>query len=416
MSRTIEVVSTPKQLQQLQQQKQKQQQQQQQEPYDISKEGNILLDPGNHDPSHFKSKMSKIRFQFRQYMTKFTDHQSEYLAEWQRKHSSPFRDYFFPYTALMGSHTFYVIFLPMPVWFGYFEQTRDLVYILGYSIYLSGFLKDYWCLPRPKSPPVKRSTLSKYTAKEYGAPSSHSANAMGATMYFIYYIWDCSSFNIFLKMCYTGFAILYYMTLVIGRIYCGMHGFLDIISGSICGAVCFGTRMWLRYIFRDFRSGEYVSFPVISVTIGLLLLYKHVKPIDECPCFVDSVAFIGVISGYEVGDWVLQRYNMDLYCSKFNQIGMSIILRPLIAVPFIIIWKELLSKKIIYTFLTKVLRLTDDRASVIKKRKEMTNSHECTPYIGEPKIEILGRFLIYSGIPMITIILAPLVFRMIGIK
>lgn len=402
MSQTIETVSILE-----QQQKQR---------YEILKKGTVLLDPGNHGPDHFKSKMSTIRFQFRQYMTKFTDHQSEYLAEWQRKHSSPFRDYFFPYTALMGSHTFYVIFLPMPVWFGYFEQTRDLVYILGYSIYLSGFLKDYWCLPRPKSPPVKRSTLSEYTAKEYGAPSSHSANAMGATMYFLYYIWGCSSINLFLKMFYTGFAILYYMTLVIGRIYCGMHGFLDIISGSICGAVCFSVRMWLRHIFKDFHSSEYFWFPIISVISGLLLLYKHVKPIDDCPCFVDSVAFIGVISGYEVGDWIIQRYNMDLQCTKFAQIGSLIILRPLIAVPIIIIWKELLSKKIVYTFLTKVLRLKDDRSAVISRRREMTNCYECTPYIGEAKIEIVGRFLIYSGISMITIIVAPLTFRLIGIE
>ena len=149
---------------------------------------------------------------------------------------------------------------------------------------------------------------------------------------------------------------------------------------------------------------------------GLLLLYKHVKPIDDCPCFVDSVAFIGVISGYEVGDWIIQRYNMDLQCTKFTQIGSLIILRPLIAVPIIIIWKELLSKKIVYTFLTKVLRLKDDRSAVISRRREMTNFYECTPYIGEAKIEIVGRFLIYSGISMITIIVAPLTFRLIGIE
>ena len=403
MNQTIEIVSTFE-------------QQYQQKPAEFSGKANILLDPGNHGPDHFKSKMSTIRFKCRQYMTRFTDRQSEYLAEWQRKHSSPFRDYFFPYTALMGSHTFYVIFLPMPVWFGYFEQTRDLVYILGYSIYLSGFLKDYWCLPRPKSPTVKRSTLSEYTAKEYGAPSSHSANAMGASMYFIYCIWVCSNLNLFLKTFYTGLAMVYYMTLVIGRIYCGMHGLLDIISGSICGVVCFSTRMWLRYIFKDFHSGEYFAFPFISMAVGLLLLYKHVRPVDECPCFVDSVAFIGVISGYEVGDWIIQRSGMDLDCTKFSQIGKVILLRPFIAVPFIIIWKELLSKKFVYTILIRVLRLKDDRSAVIKKRKELTNGHECAPYIGEPKIEIVGRFLIYSGISMITIIVAPLAFRLIGIQ
>lgn len=35
-----------------------------------------------------------------------------------------------------------------------------------------------------------------------------------------------------------------------------------------------------------------------------------------------------------------------------------------------------------------MLRLRNDRSVVIKKRKESTDSQECVPYIGEPKIEI----------------------------
>lgn len=377
---------------------------------------NVLLDPGNHDPEHFKSKMSPTRFKLRQYMTRFTDHQSEYLAHWQKIHSTPFRDYFFPYTALMGSHTFYVVFLPMPVWFGYFELTRDLVYILGYSIFLSGFLKDFWCLPRPRAPPVKRSTLSDYTTKEYGAPSSHSANAMGASMYFIYCTWACSTFSLSAKIFFTLLAFTYYMTLILGRIYCGMHGILDIVSGSICGAICFGSRLGLSILFKDFKSGEYLWFPLVSLFIGLTLLYTHVRPVDECPCFVDSVAFIGVASGYEIGDWIIQRTGMQLDCTKYSEIGKIVFLRPFVAVPIILIWKELLSKKVVYTFLIKILRLKDDRATVLQRRKEMTNKVECTPYIGEPKIEIVGRYLIYTGIPMLTIIAGPLAFRLFGIQ
>ena len=127
---------------------------------------NVLINPGNHPADHFKSRMSATRFQIRQYLTRFTDTQSETLRDWQETYRTGFGDVFFPYTALMGAHTFYVIFLPMPIWFGYHELTRDMVYILAYSIYLSGYLKDYLCLPRPKSPPVRRITLSKYTAKE----------------------------------------------------------------------------------------------------------------------------------------------------------------------------------------------------------------------------------------------------------
>lgn len=377
---------------------------------------NSLLDPGNHEPDHFKTRMHPLRFKLRQYMTRFTDPQSEYLAALQKKHSTPFRDYFFPYTALLGSHTFYVVFLPMPVWFGYFELTRDLVYILGYSIYLSGYLKDFWCLPRPKSPPVKRNTLSEYTAKEYGAPSSHSANAMGASMYLIYCTWFCSNFSLSSRFILTGLILIYFFTLILGRIYCGMHGMLDLISGSSVGVLCFVARLGLSHLFKDFKSGEHLWFPLVSLFVGLTLLFKHVKPVDECPCFVDSVAFIGVASGYEIGDWIIQRTGMQLECTKYTQIGKLIFLRPVIGVAIIIVWKELISKKVIYTFLTKMLRFKDDRALVAERRKAMTNDRECTLYVGEPHIEIVGRYLIYAGVPMLTIIACPLAFRLFGLQ
>lgn len=69
------------------------------------------------------------------------------------------------------------------------------------------------------------------------------------------------------------------------------------------------------------------------------------KPIGECPCFVGSMPFISSISGYEVRDWIIQRCGRDLYCTKFSRIWKVIPLRPQIAVPFVITWKELSGKK-----------------------------------------------------------------------
>ncbi|CCF59103.1 hypothetical protein KAFR_0G00700 [Kazachstania africana CBS 2517] len=374
-----------------------------------------LIDPGNHPAEHFKSRMSPTRFKVRQYLSRFTDTQSEKLAEWQRKHSSPFRDVFFPYTALLGSHMFYVLCLPLPAWFGYYELTRDLVYILGYSIYVSGFLKDYCCLPRPRAPPVKRVSLSAYTTKEYGAPSSHSANAAGATLYFLWQISITDSISLESKIGLSLVIFTYYWTLVLGRIYCGMHGLLDLISGTLCGAACFIVRMGLKHYFADFKSGEYFWFPFVSIACGLLLLFKHVRPIDECPCFGDSVAFIGVASGYEIGDWFVQKFFSHRVCGTIAADGYKVLLRPLVAVPMILIWKSVISKPLVYTFLIKLLGLHDDRQEKAQLRSQMKNDKECPLYIGEPSIDIFARYIIYAGIPFMVIVICPMAFSLLNI-
>ncbi|SMN19318.1 similar to Saccharomyces cerevisiae YJL134W LCB3 Long-chain base-1-phosphate phosphatase with specificity for dihydrosphingosine-1-phosphate [Maudiozyma saulgeensis] len=381
----------------------------------------LLVDPGNHPDDHFKSKMSPLRFHIRKYLTQFTNHQSIYLSRWQNKSSTKFRDLYFLYTALLGSHTFYVLFLPMPVWFGYFETTRDLVYLLGYSIYLSGFLKDYWCLPRPQSPPVERVSLSPYTTEEYGAPSSHSANATAVTLYFLVHLYqtDNSTISMMAKCGFTLLILFYYATLVLGRLYCGMHGLLDIITGSLCGIITYIIRMWLRNYFTDFESGSLWWFPIVSFSWGLFILFKHVRPIDECPCFGDSVAFIGVASGYECGDWFLQQVAPLMKSDNFTVDGPKVFLRPFVAVPMVLIWKSVISKPLVYNTLIKIVHLKDDRLEKselrIKYKKLTEENNECAAHIGEANIDIVARYIIYMGIPITVTVACPYAFTLLGL-
>ncbi|CAI4034293.1 hypothetical protein SMKI_10G0800 [Saccharomyces mikatae IFO 1815] len=384
-------------------------------------EPNYLLDPGNHPSEHFRTRMSKFRFTIREKLLVFTNNQSFTLCRWQKRYRSTFNDLYFTYTSLMGSHTFYVLCLPMPVWFGYFETTKDLVYILGYSIYLSGFFKDYWCLPRPRAPPLHRITLSEYTTKEYGAPSSHTANATGVSLLFLYNIWRMQESSVVLQLMLSCVVVFYYITLVFGRIYCGMHGLLDLASGGLIGIVCFIVRMHFKYKFSNLYIEEYWWFPLFSVGWGLLLLFEHVKPIDECPCFQDSVAFMGVVSGIECCDWLGKVFGITLVYNLEPNCGWRLTLaRLLVGVPCVVVWKYVISKPLVYTLLIKVLHLKDDRNVAARKRLEATEKkgggkYECPLYIGEPKIDILGRFIIYAGVPFTVVICSPVLFSLLHI-
>lgn len=384
-------------------------------------EPNYLLDPGNHPSDHFRTRMSKFRFNIREKLLVFTNNQSFTLSRWQKKYRSTFNDLYFTYTSLMGSHTFYVLCLPMPVWFGYFETTKDMVYILGYSIYLSGFFKDYWCLPRPRAPPLHRITLSEYTTKEYGAPSSHTANATGVSLLFLYNIWRMQESSVMVQLLLSCVVLFYYMTLVFGRIYCGMHGILDLVSGGLIGIVCFIVRMYFKYRFPGLRIEEHWWFPLFSVGWGLLLLFKHVKPVDECPCFQDSVAFMGVVSGIECCDWLGKVFGITLVYNLEPNCGWRLTLaRLLVGLPCVVIWKYVISKPMIYTLLIKVFHRKDDRNVAARKRLEATHKegaskYECPLYIGEPKIDILGRFIIYAGVPFTVVMCSPVLFSLLNI-
>lgn len=377
---------------------------------------NPLSDPGNHPPSHFQNEMSPLRFQMRQFLKKYTDFQSNSLANFQKKYRTPLRDRFFCYSSLLGSHNFYLIFLPITPWVGQYHLVIDMIYILAYTIYVSGFFKDYWCLPRPKSPPLHRITLSPYTTREYGAPSSHTANATGMTLLLFWYLNDKTNLSPFYQFILYSIVLIYHFTLVIGRLYCGMHGLLDLISGTIIGIFVFQVRMLLKSIFENFDKSNHYWIPFASLTVGFLLLFKHVRPIDECPCFDDSIAFIGVVGGLEISDWIIQFSGYQLiHATKNNLTFLNIVIRLAIGIPCVVIWKEVLSKPLIYGILERIGVYDDRKERAIIREKANANLVECSGYIGVCIIDIIGRYFVYAGIPPVALLLCPWLFKQAGV-
>ena len=93
------------------------------------------------------------------------------------------------------------------------------------------------------------------------------------------------------------------MSITLGRMYCGMHGFFDVIVGAILGVSIgfvrvFGGPIHDRWILEGGLEG-----PALTVLILALMVRFHPEPADNCPCFDDSVAFLGVIMGITLGTW-----------------------------------------------------------------------------------------------------------------
>ncbi|CCH43610.1 sphingosine-1-phosphate phosphatase [Wickerhamomyces ciferrii] len=340
-------------------------------------------DSGNYPTIHYKTKINPYRFKFRQFLLPWIRSESPILSSIQSNIRTNFLDYFFAYTANFASHTFYVLMLPLPIWCGYGREARDLIFIIGYGIYFTGFLKDFCCLPRPRSPPLHRITLSGYTAKEYGFPSSHSANATAVSLYLLTKI--INNFNEFNSK-WTSISLLislfiYYFSLILGRIYCGMHGFSDLLVGSIIGTTVFLTRQLTRDWYDSLILQDSWWIPLVTTLINYSLIYIHVTPVDDCPCFDDSVAFIGVIIGLEFSHWSFIKssysyggveyglHSLDLPYS-LSELGLlKTIGRIFVGVILVIIWKEI-SKPLLLSILKPFYNLiiSTDKESITFNR------------------------------------------------
>jgi len=177
-----------------------------------------------------------------------------------------------------------------------------MVNMLAAGVIWSGFIKDMLCLPRPLSPPLQRISHSGSAALEYGFPSTHSTNAISVVIYSVWALQTTSETrDPYTHLISQGLLYAYAISIVFGRLYCGMHGFLDVIIGSILGAIIAVIQIVYGHRFDMWVSQGGYEAPLI-VTLAILILVRvHPEPADDCPCFDDSVSFAGVVIGAEVG-------------------------------------------------------------------------------------------------------------------
>lgn len=222
-------------------------------------------------------------------------------------------------------------------------------------------------LPRPLSPPLHRITMSGSAALEYGFPSTHSANAVSIAVYVLFSLNspDCTlqpTTKLILEALTYGYAF----SITLGRLYCGMHGFVDVITGGILGAFlsiieCLYGAAMDNYLY----SGTWRVPCIVALTI-LVLVRIHPEPADDCPCFDDSVAFAGVMVGAELGGW---HYAMSGWAwdhpvpatvpFDLGHMGWTIVvLRMLVGVLLIFAWRGVM-KPALLKFLPHLFRIIE---------------------------------------------------------
>ncbi|WVQ93301.1 hypothetical protein IAU59_000369 [Kwoniella sp. CBS 9459] len=290
--------------------------------------------------------------------------ENRWMAEWQKRVRTEGRDKYFYWTAIFGTHTFFMAFLPIFFFFGDPLKGRGLLYIVGLGIYVSSFAKDLVCTPRPYSPPVVRLSMSTHH-HEYGFPSSHSTNSVSIAFFYGQYLFELRE-RIGMSYVLSGWILLfvYAFSVVGGRLYTGMHSTADIIGGSLMGIFC-----WALWLVVGNASEAWVAtgtwlVPAITIPVTLGLVHYHPYPIDDCPCFEDAIAVLAVILGSFVGHWSSVRRpdllsiegHRPIFIDGFILGSGVVVVRLVIGLGIMFAWR-LVAKKTLLRALPPIFRL-----------------------------------------------------------
>ncbi|KAI1002510.1 hypothetical protein K3495_g5690 [Podosphaera aphanis] len=308
-------------------------------------------DVGLRSSMYYEQRLPGWQYYLRQKLHPLIRLETPYLAWIQGKMRSSVLDSYFSMTANLGTHTFFMIVLPMLFWCGHTSLGRGMVHILALGVFSTSILKDMFSLPRPASPPLNRITMSGSASLEYGFPSTHSANAVSVAVLILLKLRSPSSqLQSSTRLLIEVLTYFYAFSIVIGRIYCGMHGFIDVIVGSLIGAALSVIECAYGATYDRFLLESTWISPAIIALIIITLVKVHPKPAENCPCFDDTIAFSGVMIGVEAGVW---RYANGSWASNdpvpatvpfnLNQMGWSVaILRILTGIMVIFAWREVM--------------------------------------------------------------------------
>ena len=251
-----------------------------------------------------------------------------------------------------------------------------MVHILASGVFFSGFMKDLFCLPRPLSPPLQRITMSGSAAMEYGFPSTHSTNAVSVAVYALFTLHHPeSTVSPAVKLILEILSYSYASSIIVGRIYCGMHGFFDVLIGSLLGAGLSILECLYVDVFDKFIHEGSVKAISIVLLIIFVLVRIHPEPADDCPCFDDSVAFAGVMCGVELGTWHFAQSSLSWDYPVPGTVPFELeilgwpktVLRICIGVVCIVTWRSVM-KTILLKLLPPIFRIVEKLGLTLPRR------------------------------------------------
>ncbi|KAJ1644174.1 Long-chain base-1-phosphate phosphatase [Dispira simplex] len=297
-----------------------------------------------------KQYFTTFRQQCRAQVLPWVQWETPYLVRFQRKlRQYQTIDLYFILTSLLGNHNFFLVGLPILFWMGWTYFARSLVVLILGVTFLSGWVKDWLCLPRPPSPPVIRLTWNEAHGFEYGFPSTHTCYSVSVGLFLL--TWS-RQLAVDWQWGAQVLITVLVLSICVGRVYCGMHSLTDITGGLVMGVAWWlvvhsGWPVMDQYV----TSGD-MSVPIALIALVLVSLQTFPYAGGPCPCYEDCFACIGVIFGILLGTWFFAGSHYALNVPypatipfSYDRAGLLVtVVRILLGLIVLLLWKVLTQK------------------------------------------------------------------------
>lgn len=222
--------------------------------------------------------------------------------------------------------------------------------------------------------------MSGSVALEYGFPSTHSANAVSVAVYALLCLRSSPDsdaaatealFSASTRLGLEALSYFYAVSIIFGRLYCGMHGFVDVAVGSVLGAVISLVEWYGWPIVEAYVHASGWGAILLLMLVIIVLIRIHPEPADDCPCFDDSVSFAGVLMGLEAATWHLGRsaqHAHTLWPFDLAALGWQVAAARIVAgILAILAWKEA-AKPTLLRLLPHLFRFIETRGLSLPRR------------------------------------------------
>lgn len=210
---------------------------------------------------------------------------------------------YFEFLSLFGEPPFYTFFIPFFFWIGLTKEAALFCVMMSLTIYAIDNVKDLFACPRPPCPPLRRAGKESH-ALEYGFPSCH----VGLGMMCAFHICRCCALLLpeYSTLIWVGGAWFVVLTAV-SRVYLGLHWIGDIMGGVVVFGAVFALQeaFIARLILRALNSE---TAPWYIFIISHVLTRFCATPWDPCPCYEDTVRFLGAGAGAIFGCWMAEHH------------------------------------------------------------------------------------------------------------
>eukprot|EP01121_Diplochlamys_sp_Union-15-3_P005122 TRINITY_DN1544_c0_g1_i1.p1 TRINITY_DN1544_c0_g1~~TRINITY_DN1544_c0_g1_i1.p1 ORF type:complete len:367 (+),score=30.15 TRINITY_DN1544_c0_g1_i1:114-1214(+) len=360
---------------------------------------------------------------FRNYCNRRIKEETSLLL-WIQSFRTPCLDIYFQQVTILGNEIAYLLLLPLMTWGLPSDSSivEQMLLLCTLNFLLGHGLKDYLKLPRPTSPIVR---LTTNVDEEYGLPSTHAIGVITLPTYLLLKLYEENDTSLgFISWCLL--ILFLQINVIVSRLYLGVHSLLDILAGIIISlfnlCVMLSVSNQLSILVKVNVGMPFLFFPLLFA----LLLYMYPKG-ELTTSVMDTTAIMGATLGVIWGSFIRSNYRIPV-TTNFD---IRYILARSITGLILVLLIHVSTKKIFYRLLdlllspffpprTAISKSWTTRNGVIKENGK--HSAASSSALGKKReqekslfVLIFSKFVVYIGIGLNTLVLAPFVFNMLGI-